>query len=145
MEAKEAISRLKSDLGAVRAQGRATVQIEALEQYLARLEQEAGSSLEYQKLELQRSLAQADATHQSGIEMFRSVIERLRQECLNASWFLPWADAQAKIGAWRTYFNESRPRSALEWATPAEFARRCCLQAARAMSEEPEISTSERY
>ena len=70
---------------------------------------------------------------------------RLRQECLNAHWFLPLADAQAKIEAWRQDYNESRPHSALEWATPAEFARRCCLQAATAMSEEPEVSTSERY
>jgi len=49
------------------------------------------------------------------------------------------------IEAWRRYYNESRPHSALEWATPAEFARRCCLQAATAMSEKPEVSTSERY
>ena len=43
------------------------------------------------------------------------------------------------------YYNESRPHSALDWATPTEFARRCGLQAASTMPEEPEIPTSERY
>lgn len=81
-------------------------------------------------------------TDNAGVESFNG---RLRQECLNANWFLSLADAQAKIAAWRTYYNESRPHSALEWATPAEFARRCCLQAATAMSKEPEVPTSERY
>jgi putative transposase len=47
---------------------------------------------------------------------------RLRQECLNANWFLSLDDAKAKINAWRAYYNESRPLSALDWATPAEFA-----------------------
>lgn len=56
---------------------------------------------------------------------------RLRQECLNAHWFLSLAEAQAKIEAWRQDYNDSRPHSALEWATPADFARRCRLQAAR--------------
>lgn len=69
---------------------------------------------------------------------------RLRQECLNANWFLSLDDAKAKIGAWRTYYNESRPHSALDWLTPAEFARRCGLQAATAIFEKPEISTSGR-
>jgi len=81
-------------------------------------------------------------TDNAAVESFNG---RLRQECLNASWFLSLADAQTKIEAWRRYYNESRPHSALEWATPAEFARRCCLQAATAMSERPEVSTSERY
>jgi putative transposase len=49
---------------------------------------------------------------------------RLREECLNAHWFLSLADARQKIEAWRRYYNEVRPHSALEWETPAEFARR---------------------
>ncbi|WP_269139999.1 integrase core domain-containing protein [Burkholderia cepacia] len=28
-----------------------------------------------------------------------------------------------KIDDWRTYYNEARPHSALQWMTPAEFAR----------------------
>lgn len=81
-------------------------------------------------------------TDNAAVESFNG---RLRQECLNAHWFLSLADAQAKIGTWRQDYNESRPHSALGWATPADFARRCCLQAATAMSEEPEVSTSGRY
>jgi putative transposase len=70
---------------------------------------------------------------------------RLRQECLNATWFMSLSDAKGKIEAWRTYYNESRPHSALDWETPAEFARRCWVPPATAMSTEPEISTSKRY
>jgi putative transposase len=43
------------------------------------------------------------------------------------------------------YYNESRPHSALDWATPAEFARNCRLEPAIAIPEEPEVPTSERY
>jgi putative transposase len=81
-------------------------------------------------------------TDNAAVESFDG---RLRQECLNANWFLSLADARAKIAAWRADYNEKRPHSALQWATPAEFARRCCLQAATAMSEEPEVRTFERY
>jgi putative transposase len=70
---------------------------------------------------------------------------RLRQECLNANWFLSLADARANIAAWRVDYNEKHPHSALQWATPTEFARPCCRPAATAMSEEPEVRTSERY
>lgn len=81
-------------------------------------------------------------TDNANVESFNG---RLRQECLNATWFMSLSDAKGKIEAWRTYYNESRPHSALDWETPAEFARRCWLQPATAMSTEPEISTSERY
>jgi putative transposase len=49
---------------------------------------------------------------------------RLREGCLNAHWFLSLDDAKRKIEAWRRYYNEARPHTALDWATPAEFARR---------------------
>jgi len=81
-------------------------------------------------------------TDNARVESFNG---RLRQECLNANWFLSLDDAKAKIGAWRTYYNESRPHSALDWSTPTEFARRCGLQAASAIPEKPEVPTSERY
>jgi putative transposase len=47
---------------------------------------------------------------------------RLRDECLNAHWFLSLADAKSKIEAWRRHYNESRPHTALGWLTPQEFA-----------------------
>ena len=53
------------------------------------------------------------------IEAFNS---RLRQECLNASWFLSMADARTRINAWRTDDNQSHPHSALGGLTPTEFA-----------------------
>ncbi len=47
---------------------------------------------------------------------------RLRDECLNAHWFLSLDDARDKIEAWRRFYNESRPHSALGDRTPREFA-----------------------
>lgn len=81
-------------------------------------------------------------TDNATVESFNG---RLRQECLNKHWFLSLDDARAKIEAWRWDYNENRPHSALEWATPTEFARRSGLQAVTSMSGEPENSTSERY
>ena len=70
---------------------------------------------------------------------------RLRQECLNATWFISLDDARGKIEAWRQYYNESRPHSSLDWTTPAEFARRCRHLPATTISEGPEISIDGRY
>ena len=46
---------------------------------------------------------------------------RLRDECLNAHWFLSLDDAKSKIEAWRRDYNERRPHTSLGWMTPAEF------------------------
>ncbi len=48
---------------------------------------------------------------------------RLREECLNASWFGNLFEARQKIGAWRKEYNEERPHSSLGYRTPTEFAR----------------------
>ncbi len=56
---------------------------------------------------------------------------RLRDECLNAHWFLSLDDARAKIEAWRRHYNESRPHTSLGWMTPREFADAAALQAAQ--------------
>ncbi|WP_254604372.1 integrase core domain-containing protein [Leisingera sp. ANG59] len=53
------------------------------------------------------------------IEAFNS---RLRQECLNASWFLSMDDARKRINEWRADYNEARPHSSLGKLTPSEFA-----------------------
>jgi putative transposase len=47
---------------------------------------------------------------------------KLREECLNLSWFENLFDARAKISAWRTEYNEQRPHSSLNYRTPKEFA-----------------------
>ncbi len=49
---------------------------------------------------------------------------KLRDECLNASWFGNLWDARRKIAAWREEYNEERPHSALGYVAPREFARR---------------------
>jgi putative transposase len=47
---------------------------------------------------------------------------RLRQECLNASWFLSMVDARDRIEEWRASYNGERPHTALGNLTPSEFA-----------------------
>lgn len=46
----------------------------------------------------------------------------LRDECLNVHWFTTLDDAQEKLDAWRTDYNESRPHEALDNRAPREFA-----------------------
>jgi|TARA_Y100000815_G_scaffold243119_1_gene240437 putative transposase len=58
-------------------------------------------------------------TDNAYIEAFNS---RLRQECLNASWFLSMDDARNRINAWRADYNETRPHSSLGNLTPSGFA-----------------------
>jgi putative transposase len=48
---------------------------------------------------------------------------RLREECLNANWFLTLADARRKVEAWRHDYNEERPHSSLGYLTPRQFAQ----------------------
>lgn len=60
-------------------------------------------------------------TQNAHIESFNG---RLRDECLNVSWFWNLFDARAKIAAWRLEYNSQRPHSALRYLTPDEFARR---------------------
>src|SRR4030042_1925431 len=38
---------------------------------------------------------------------------RLRQECLNESWFLSLDDAREKVESWRKKYNGERPHAAL--------------------------------
>jgi len=47
---------------------------------------------------------------------------KLREECLNVSWFENLFEARAKIAAWRNEYNEQRPHSSLAYRTPKEFA-----------------------
>ena len=48
---------------------------------------------------------------------------KLRDECLNVSWFENLWDARRKIAAWQKEYNEERPHSSLGYQTPAEYAR----------------------
>jgi len=47
---------------------------------------------------------------------------RLRDECLNANWFMSLSDARRKVELWRRDYNEQRPHSSLGHLTPREFA-----------------------
>jgi len=49
-------------------------------------------------------------TDNAFIEAFNG---KFRAECLNAHWFLTLADAAEKLEAWRRYYNEERPHSAI--------------------------------
>jgi len=52
-----------------------------------------------------------------------------RDECLNPNWFLSLDDARRKIAAWRDEYNFRRPHKALDFRTPAEFARQVGISA----------------
>jgi putative transposase len=65
-------------------------------------------------------------TQNGHVESFHG---RLRDECLNASWFWNLWDARRKIANWRTDYNQQRPHSSLEYRTPEEFARAWALAA----------------
>ena len=80
-------------------------------------------------------------TDNAKIESFNG---RLRQECLNLHWFLSLDDAKEKIEAWRQYYNETRPHSALQWESPAHFARQALQKASSEAKPKSEISTEDR-
>jgi putative transposase len=48
---------------------------------------------------------------------------RLRDECLNTSWFRTFDHVRSALEAWRTEYNQERPHSALDYRTPWEFRR----------------------
>ena len=47
---------------------------------------------------------------------------RLRDECLNVSWFTTLTEAQKQLAGWQDHYNQRRPHSALNDQTPADFA-----------------------
>jgi putative transposase len=65
---------------------------------------------------------------------------RLRDECLNAHWFLSVADARRQIEAWRAAYNAARPHSGLAGRTPEEFAREHARLVLVSPSSNPRLS-----
>jgi putative transposase len=59
-------------------------------------------------------------TQNAHVESFNG---RLREECLNVSWFWNLFDARCKIACWRDEYNQQRPHSSLNYFTPEEFRR----------------------
>ena len=64
---------------------------------------------------------------------------KLRDECLNASWFANLFEARRKIAAWREEYNEERPHSSLGYLPPAEFARRVAALRSPTAPCEPQL------
>jgi putative transposase len=58
-------------------------------------------------------------TDNAFIEAFNG---RLREECLNESWFLSLEDARDKVESWREEYNKCRPHGALGNLSPVEYA-----------------------
>jgi putative transposase len=48
---------------------------------------------------------------------------RLRDECLNASWFRTLNDVRCTLATWRHEYNCERPHSSLDYRTPNEFRK----------------------
>jgi putative transposase len=67
---------------------------------------------------------------------------RLRDECLNANWFLNVVDAKEKIERWRVEYNSDRPHSSLAYRTPAEFAKTCSELTSRMAATPPSRPSS---
>ena len=58
-------------------------------------------------------------TENGFIESFNG---KLRDECLNTSWFETLEEARAGVESWRTDYNETRPHSSLGNVPPARYA-----------------------
>lgn len=65
---------------------------------------------------------------------------RLRDECLNVSWFRTLNDVRCTLAAWRQEYNCERPHSSLDYRTPMEF--KLALEASRAMARLPSPTTT---
>jgi putative transposase len=46
---------------------------------------------------------------------------RLRDECLNISWFRTLNDVRETLATWKREYNCERPHSSLDYRTPEEF------------------------
>ena len=69
---------------------------------------------------------QADA--ERFVESFNG---RMREELLNETMFRNLAHARVVITAWATDYNTERPHSALDYQTPADYARTLTTAIAR--------------
>lgn len=78
-------------------------------------------------------------TQNAHVESFHG---RLRDECLNVSWFWNLFDARRKIAAWRAEYNCERPHSALGYLTPEEFARKAASSSSGSNITRPDLPQS---
>ena len=85
----------------------------------------------------------ADQASPRTMQWWKASMEGCAKNVLNEHWFMSLQDARNKIEAWRGFYNEERPHSALDWQKPKEFAlkngSKPCLQ----NNKEPDLLTSE--
>jgi hypothetical protein len=110
MEPAQVIEQLQKELVGVKAKGQDTVTIAALESYLDGLRSSASQSIEFQKLETQRSLAQLDVQTKHSIEMFKAVVESGR-EALNALVIVNGGAVIALLGFMGAVISKGLPQS----------------------------------
>jgi len=77
-----------------------------------------------------RHIAPGKPVQNAKVESFHG---RLRDECLNVSWFSSLASARKKIEGWQQEYNHERPHSSLGYLTPIEFRSREVAFAAAAL------------
>ena len=65
---------------------------------------------------------------------------RLRDECLNATWFRTLNHVRCTLATWREEYNSERPHSSLDYRTPNEF--RTLLEGRGAMAPLPSQTTT---
>ena len=59
---------------------------------------------------------------------------RLRDECLNVTWFMNTRHAREVVEFWRVDYNQHRPHSSLQYETPANYARKRATETTSAAS-----------
>ena len=84
MELKEAIDDIKTAIAEVKKEGKSTVEVTNLENYLAFLERQAAVSAQLRDHAHESSLAQYNAINALNVEMFRSVMDA-GKEAINAA------------------------------------------------------------
>jgi len=65
---------------------------------------------------------------------------RLRDKCLNVSWFRTLNDVRCTLATWRQEYNCERPHSSLGYRTPQEF--KLTLEGRGTMAPLPSTTTS---
>ena len=65
---------------------------------------------------------------------------RLRDECLNATWFRTLNDVRCTLAIWREEYDCERPHSSLDYRTPNEFRK--TLEGRGAMAPLPSPTTT---
>ena len=69
---------------------------------------------------------------------------RLRDKCLNTSWFRTLGDVRQKLADWQQKYNCERPHSSLDYRPYGEFKRACEESRAMALLSSQNINRKEK-